>query len=47
MKKEPSLKQNGWYFKSYSNLIASSHKKLIFAWEILKALFSSERVNNY
>ena len=33
-----------WYFKIYSNLIASSHKKLIFAWEILKVLFGSERV---
>ena len=33
-----------WYFESYSNLIASSHNELIFAWEILKVLFGSGRV---
>ena len=32
------------FFKSHSNLIASSHEKFISAWEILKVLFGSERV---
>ena len=36
-----------WYFKSYNNLIASSHKKLIFAWEILEVLFGGKRVNKW